>query len=294
MSPSPSPPPTPLVSPGWLAPRLRSPDLVILECSWYLPSAGQDAEEEYRSAHIPGALRLDLDLLSRRDTDLPHMLPTPGQFAAGMERLGIRQTDHVICYDGSGVNLSAARVWWMFRVFGHHTVAVLDGGFPMWASATRPVQRGVVHPVQSGYRVPSIDTSLVKDKADIERIVAGQDSATVVDCRPADRWRGEVDEPRVGLRRGHVEGGVNLPYTEFTDPATGLLLSPDGLRTLLASKGINPARPHVAMCGSGTSACVLALAIEVLRADDPGSIGAPVAIYDGSWSEWGRSTNGDR
>lgn len=287
-------PPTPLVSAGWLAPRLRSPDLVILECSWYLPSAGRDAEEEYHAAHLPGALRFDLDMLSARDTDLPHMLPTPGQFAAGMERLGIRQTDRVICYDGSGVNLSAARVWWMFRVFGHRDVAVLDGGFPMWASATRPVQRGVVHPVPSGYRVPSIDTTLVKDRSGMERIVAGLDLATVVDCRPAERWRGEVDEPRAGLRRGHVAGSLNLPYPELTDPATGLMFAPDRLRTLFAARGLDPARRLVAMCGSGTSACVLALAVEVLRADDPASVGAPVAIYDGSWSEWGRTISDDR
>jgi thiosulfate/3-mercaptopyruvate sulfurtransferase len=267
---------------------LRSPDLVILDCSWYLPSAGRDAEAEYRAAHLPGALRLDLDALSATDTDLPHMLPTPGHFAAAMEQLGIRRTDHVICYDGSGVNLSAARVWWMFRVFGHRGVAVLDGGFPNWASATRPVQRGVSRPARSGYPPPSVDTTLVKTRDDLMRIIAGENPATVADCRPAARWRGEADEPRPGLRKGRVEGSRNLPYTEFTDRATGLMLEPDRLRELLTGGGLDPARPIVAMCGSGTSACVLALAIEVLRADDSATVGPPVAIYDGSWSEWGR------
>ena len=288
MTSSPPSPTSPLVSAGWLAPKLRSPDLVILDCSWYLPTAGRDAEAEYRAAHLPGALRIDLDAVSASDTDLPHMLPTPGQFATAMEQLGIRRTDQVICYDGSGVNLSAARVWWMFRVFGHHAVAVLDGGFPMWASATRPVQRGVSRPVRSGYPVPSIDATLVRNRDDMLRILAGSDQATVVDCRPAARWSGEMDEPRAGLRKGNIAGSRNIPYTEFTDPATGLLLGPDQLRALFAANGMDPLRPKVAMCGSGTSACVLALAVEVLRVDDPAGVGPPVAIYDGSWSEWGR------
>lgn len=288
MTSSPPSPTSPLVSANWLAPKLRSPDLVILDCSWYLPSAGRDAEAEYRAAHLPGALRLDLDELSASDTDLPHMLPTSGQFAAAMEQLGIRRTDQVICYDGSGVNLSAARVWWMFRVFGHHAVAVLNGGFPMWASATRPVQRGASHPARSGYPVPAADKTLVRDRADILRILADGHHATLVDCRPAARWRGEMDEPRAGLRKGSIAGSRNIPHTEFTDPATGLMLEPDQLRGLFAANGMDPTQPNVAMCGSGTSACVLALAVEVLRADNPATVGPPVAIYDGSWSEWGR------
>ncbi len=283
--PSPYPP---LVSPGWLAPRLRTPDLVILDCSWYLPSAGRDADAEYRAAHIPGALRLDIDLLSARDTALPHMLPLPGQFAGAMEQLGIRRTDLVVCYDGSGVNISAARVWWMFRVFGHRDVAVLDGGFPMWASATRPVQRSATHPVRSGYPVPPVDTALIRSSADIAQIVAGQDPATVVDCRAAERWRGEVDEPRAGVRRGRIAGSRNIPYTDFTDPASGAMFEPERLRSLFRSAGIELSRPIVSLCGSGTSACVLALAVEVLRADDPAGVGPPVAIYDGSWAEWGK------
>jgi len=277
-----------LVPPVWLSSHLHEIDVVVLDCSWYLPGSGRDPELEYRSAHIPGALRFDIDAASDPDTDLPHMLPNPERFAALMEQLGIRRSDRVICYDGSGTNLSAARVWWMFRVFGHAAVAVLDGGFPAWVSATRPVQRNVAKRPPTGYPVPSIDQSLVRDRAGVERIVAGRDAAQVADCRPAPRFREEVDEPRPGVRRGHVPGSSNVPYAELTDPATGLLRSPAALHTLLAERGLDVAKPIMALCGSGTSACVLALAVEVIRESGSREVGAPVAIYDGSWAEWGR------
>lgn len=287
MSPLPSPLP-PLVSANWLSLHLKTPDLVVLDASWYLPTSGREPEAEYRAGHIPLAIRFDLDAVSNQATDLPHMLPTPEHFASAMEQLGIQPTDRIVCYDGSGVNLSAARVWWMFRVFGHHEASVLDGGFPHWASVTRPVQRGSVHRTRSGYRVPAVDPRLVVDKAAVERIVAGLDPGQLADCRPAARWLGEADEPRPGLRRGHVAGSRSTPFTELTDPDTGLMLAPAALRAYLAGRGLDPARRIVAMCGSGTSACALALAVEVLRADDPERVGPPVAIYDGSWAEWGQ------
>jgi thiosulfate/3-mercaptopyruvate sulfurtransferase len=280
-----------LVSPVWVASHLGDADLVVLDCSWYLPSSGRNADTEYQAAHIPGALRFDVDATSATDTDLPHMLPSAEQFAGTMERLGIRPTDRVICYDGSGVNLSAARVWWMFRVFGHRSAGVLDGGFRAWSAATRPVQRGTVRRESTGYPVSQVDPALVRNRAQVERLVAGDGTAQLADCRPAPRFRGEIDEPRPGLRRGHVPGSRNVPYSDLTDPATGLMRSPAALRALLAEQGLNVAQPIVALCGSGTSACALALAVEVIRESEARAVGPPVAIYDGSWSEWGRAGN---
>lgn len=277
-----------LVSPVWVASHLGDADLVVLDCSWYLPSSGRDADAEYQAAHIPRAMRFDLDAASDLTNDLPHMLPSADHFAAVLERLGIRPTDRVVCYDGSGVNLSAARVWWMFRVFGHRCVAVLDGGFPEWSAATRPVQRGTVRRESTGYPVPTVDTTLVRSMVQVERIVAGDDGAQLADCRPAPRFRGEIDEPRPGLRRGHIPGSRNVPYSELTDPATGLLRSPAALRALLAEQGLDVAQPIVALCGSGTSAGALALAVEVIRESGSRVVGPPVAVYDGSWAEWGR------
>lgn len=277
----------PLVSANWLTAHGHEPGNVVLDASFYLPAMGRDADAEYLAAHVPGAVRFDLDTASDPDSDLPHMLPSPARFAAIAERLGIRPEDRVICYDGSGVNLSAARAWWMFRVFGHQNVSVLDGGFGAWARETRPVQRGVVRRLPTGYRVPVVDRSLVRDRAEIARIVAGADAAQITDCRSTARFNGTEAEPRIGLRRGHIPGSANIPFTDFTNRVTRLFKSAAELRALFAERGLDLARPMVSSCGSGVTACTMALAVEVIRAADPAGVGAPVAVYDGSWAEWG-------
>lgn len=278
----------PLVSADRLGTMLGVPGVVIIDISWYLPASHRDADAEYRAAHIPGAIRVPLDDLCAPDSDLPHMLPTPEQFAATCERHGIGPRHQLVLYDGSGTNLSAARGWWTFRVFGHAAVTVLDGGIRAWAGATRPIQIGLQRRPRTGYPVPRVDSALVVDKAEVDRIAAGEQEGQLVDCRSAARFAGEVDEPRPGLRRGHIPGSANIPYDEFTNPQTGLLFSVPVLKEMFAARGLDLTRRLVASCGSGTSACVLALAVEVIRAAEPGVVGPPVAIYDGSWSEWGR------
>lgn len=278
----------PLVSADWLAARLGDPSLAILDASWYLPSAGRDPEAEFRAAHIPGAQRFDIDSVRDTATPLPHMLPTPERFAAVLEELGIGPAHHVIVYDGSGTNLSAARVWWMFRVFGHARVSVLDGGFSGWAGATRPVQRTVTRRPRTGYPVPTRVAGLVADRERVAAVVAGTDPARLVDARSPERFNGEVDEPRPGLRRGHIPGSANLPYAVLTNPETGHLFEAATLREMFLATGLDPERPIIATCGSGVSACSIALAQEVIRASDPEHAGPPVAVYDGSWAEWGQ------
>jgi thiosulfate/3-mercaptopyruvate sulfurtransferase len=279
----------PLISADRLGTMLGAPGVVIVDASWYLPAAGRDPEAEYAAAHIPGAIRLSLDVLSDPQSPLPHMLPTPGHFAQVCEAHGIGPRHFLVVYDGSGVNLSAARVWWTFRVFGHQAVTVLDGGLRSWAAATRPIQVGVQRRLRTGYPVPEIDRRLVVDRATIERIVAGTEPGRLVDCRSAPRFRGEEGEPRPGLRRGHIAGSANIPFTEFTNPDTGLLFSVPVLKEIFAARGLDLHQRLVASCGSGVSACVMALAVETIRAADPGAVGPPVAIYDGSWAEYGKS-----
>jgi thiosulfate/3-mercaptopyruvate sulfurtransferase len=267
----------PLVSTAWLAERLGRPALRVLDASWHLPTQARDAAAEYAAGHIPGALFFDLDKVSDRATSLPHMLPAAGSFADAMSELGLADGDDIVVYDATGTNLSAARAWWMFRVFGHARVALLDGGLGKWRREGRPLERGVVT-LPRGRLSARLDRRLVRD-LDAMRANLERGTEQVVDMRPAGRFAGTDPEPRPGLRGGHVPGSRSLPYTELV-AGDGTLLPADALRRRLAAAGIDPARPIVATCGSGTSACTLIHALHVLGHDG-------AALYDGAWTEWG-------
>jgi thiosulfate/3-mercaptopyruvate sulfurtransferase len=272
----PSFPPDFLVSTGWLGERLYRPELVILDASWYLPATGRDAQVEYRAGHIPGARYFDLDLASDTASSLPHTLPDEAGFAAYVGSLGVGNDSAIVAYDGSGSNLSAARIWWMFRAFGHRGVALLDGGVGKWRSEGRPLTGGDEKPSPREYRA-SFDGSQVCTLAQVEAVLAAR-TAQVVDVRSAPRFQGTAPEPRPGLPSGHMPGAINLPYTELVHP-DGTLLPVGELRTRLEAAGLRLDRPIVATCGSGTSACTLLHALSRLGVDSG-------ALYDGSWSEW--------
>lgn len=266
-----------LVSTAWLAQRLGRPGLRLLDASWYLPTAGRDAAAEYGADHIPGALYFDLDAVSDHASPLPHMLPEPAAFARAMSALGLHDGDDLVVYDGSGTNISAARAWWTFRVFGHPRVAVLDGGLPKWRREGRPLQPGTVH-LPPGRFSAAFDRAAVRDLAAV-RLLATEPVEQIVDMRSAGRFAGTEAEPRAGLRGGHIPGSRNLPFNELV-AADGTLLPADALRRRIEAAGIDASRSVVATCGSGTSACTLILALHLLGHDR-------VALYDGSWAEWG-------
>lgn len=268
----------PLVTTAWLASRLHEPHVRAVDASWYLPSAGRDAAAEFAAGHVPGAVRFELDEVSDPDTPLPHMLPTAERFADAMRRLGLDDDDMIVVYDGSGVNLSAPRAWWMFRVFGHEQVAVLDGGFGAWTREGRPTEAGPAMARPPGNFTARLDPARVLDASDVRGLVESGD-AQLVDARSAGRFAGTDPEPRPGLRGGHIPGSRNVPFTTLVGP-DGRLVSPDELRRLFAAAGLDPARRTVASCGSGVTACAVVLALEVLGAP-------PAAVYDGSWTEWG-------
>jgi thiosulfate/3-mercaptopyruvate sulfurtransferase len=248
-----------------------------VDASWYLPGSGRDAAAAYKAGHIPGAVFFDLDGVSDQQSPLPHMLPSAADFAARMSTLGLNDSDTLVIYDGSGVNLSAARVWWMFRIFGHDRVAVLDGGMAKWRSEHRAIDKGEVT-LPAGIFTASLDTGAVRDLAAIRANLVNR-SEQLVDVRSAGRFEGVEPEPRPGLRSGHVPGSINLPFTQLVSP-DGTMLPPETLRHRLAEAGIDLNRPVVATCGSGTSACALVLGLH--------SIGhTQTAVYDGAWSEWG-------
>ncbi len=270
--------PLPIVVPTeWLAPKLGTPGLRVIDASWYLPGSGRAPAAEYAAAHIPGAIFFDIDANSDRESSLPHMLPREAEFAEAMGRLGLSDSDDIVVYDGSGVNLSAARVWWTFRTFGHSRTAVLDGGFGKWRREHRPTEQGIVT-LPPGRFSARLDRTAVRDLASVQANIHKQ-VEQLVDARSAGRFAGVEPEPRPGLRRGHIPGSVNLPFTDLVRP-DGTLLPAEELRRRLAGAGIDLARPVVATCGSGTSACAVVLGLNVIGH-------TRVAVYDGAWAEWG-------
>jgi len=266
----------PVVTTEWLAGHLGAADLRVVDGTWHMPQAGRDARAEFEDAHIPGAVFFDIDAIADRTTSLPHMLPSAEAFAAAVGGLGIGSGDRVVVYDGRGV-VSAARVWWTFRAFGHDAVAVLDGGLRTWRAEGRPVERGAAAPARRAFTA-RLRPELVRDVEGMRADVASR-AVQVLDARSAGRFAGTEPEPRAGLRGGHIPGSLNLPY-ETLYQADGTLRPPDELRAAITAAGIDLGRPVVTSCGSGVTASVLALALYLVGRPD-------AAVYDGSWSEWG-------
>jgi thiosulfate/3-mercaptopyruvate sulfurtransferase len=267
-----------LVTTEWLADRLGRPGLRVVDGSMYLPDSGRDAGSEYTEAHVPGAVFLDLEATSDPRSSLPHMMPSAAEFAQRMKSLGLDDADDIVVYDGSGTNLSAARVWWMFRVFGHSRVAVLDGGLGKWLGEKRLVESGMVTLPPGRFSASPPPDGSVRSLEEVRRAV-GSSTEQIVDMRSAERFVATRPEPRPGLRGGHIPGSLNLPYHELVGEG-GTVLPPEALRQRIATAGIDPSRPVIATCGSGVSACALIHALHLLGHDES-------ALYDGAWAEWG-------
>jgi thiosulfate/3-mercaptopyruvate sulfurtransferase len=268
--------PQTLVSTEWLAAHMGAPDLRVLDGSWHMPDTGRDPRAEFAQAHIPGAQFFDIDEIADTTSALPHMLPSAEKFVSRVRAMGIGDGHQVVVYDTAGL-FSAARVWWMFRVFGHRAVAVLDGGLPKWLAEGRPVDDAVPMPRDRHFTARK-DLSLVRDVTQVAGAVK-LGAEQILDARSPERFRGEVPEPRPGLRSGHIPGAINVHYRTLLRE-DGTMKDLQGLREAFAAAGVDLARPMVNSCGSGVTACILALAqarLGVQRA----------AVYDGSWSEWG-------
>lgn len=269
----------PIVTADWLRAQIGAADLKIIDASWRLPGQG-DAIEAHRAAHIPGAVFFPLDEIADRTTDLPHMLPAPDAFAAAVGAMGVRESDRVVVYDDKGL-FSAPRVWWTFRAMGHERVAVLDGGLPAWIRAGGETSAEIAEPAPVPY-LPRPDRACVCD-ADAVRAAIISGAAEIVDARPADRFSGAAAEPRPGLRAGHMPGAKSLPFTRLLGDAGGLA-SPADIAAAFAAADVDLAKPVVASCGSGVTAAVLYLALDIIGHEQH-------AVYDGSWAEWGDERN---
>ena len=276
MTPSPTDDPKTLVSTAWLAAHRADPDLRLIDASWYLPDAGRNARAEYAAAHIPGARFFDIDEITDHRSALPHMAPPPEKFISRLRAMGIGDGHQVVIYDGSGL-FSAARVWWTFRLMGKTDVAVLDGGLPKWRAEGREIE-DMPPIVRDRHMTVSRQNHLVKDVTQVAH-AAKLGEAEIIDARGAPRFKGEVPEPRPGLRSGHIPGAKNVPYSTLLN-TDGTMKSPEALRSLFEAAGVNLTKPAITSCGSGVTAAILSLALERIGHRNH-------ALYDGSWAEWG-------
>lgn len=267
----------PLVSTQWLSAELGKPDLVVFDATKYLPNENKDGRALFLTGHIPGAQYFDIDEIADPDTDLPHMVPTPGRFARLLGALGVGNDSRVVFYDQKGLS-SAARGWWMMGLFGHDNAAVLDGGLPKWLQEGRAVSS--VAPVPAVVKMfrPDFRPMRLRGIGDVLANV-GTQTELVLDARTAGRFAATAPEPRAGMRGGHIPGSVNLPFTDllnqdqtFAPPAT--------LRARFAAVGVDGSRPVVTSCGTGVTAAILTLGLRLSGLPEG-------AVYDGSWTEWG-------
>lgn len=265
-----------VVSADWLQSELGAKDLRILDASFYLPAQKRDADAEYASGHIPGAIRFDQDKIADHSTNLSHMVPSPEFFAAEVGKLGISETDRIVVYDGPGM-FASPRVWWLFHiVMGARNVFVLDGGLDGWKAEGRPLETGLpafepatFKPNFNGARVVALDEM---------REIVDSHSLQIADARSAGRFAASEPEPREGMRSGHMPGAKSLPSGVFA--TNGKFKSLPELRGTIEKAGIDLEKPVVTTCGSGITAAIITLALESLGHGSN-------RLYDGSWSEWG-------
>lgn len=271
--------PEALVSTDWLEQHLNAPDVHVVDATYYLPNDDRDGAEEYSYRHIPGAVFFDIDDVCDSDVDLPHMLPSPEKFSSKVRKLGLGDGTRIVVYDSSGGFMAACRVWWMFRVFGHKDVAVLNGGLPKWMREKRPVNDDEVHP-QPRHFTASTNNMLVKNLSQMTRNLKDK-RFQVIDARSEGRFAGIDHEPRPTEKRGHIPGSLNLPFTALLNAKDNYTFkTADEIQAAFDAAGVDLKKPMATNCGSGVTAAVTAFALYLLGHEE-------VPVYDGSWAEWG-------
>ncbi len=265
----------PLVTPAWLAGRLDDPKTKVLDAT--LPRVGVvppiDTHARYIAQHIPGAIFFDIEKLSDHSTPLPHMLPKAEEFSRSMSELGVSDAMDIVIYEQEGV-FSAPRAWWMLRTFGASNVFLLDGGLRAWIAAGLLTESGEIHSAPATYEA-RFNPNAVRGFEQIEQLILRH--GQILDARSAGRFSGASPEPRPGLSSGHMPGAVSVPFTELVED--GRLKSVEELRELFSAKGVKIERPITTTCGSGVTAAVIALGLEIIGGQD-------VSLYDGSWAEY--------
>ncbi|MCR6733487.1 MAG: sulfurtransferase [Afipia sp.] len=270
--------PEALVSTEWLAEHLLDPDVRILDCTWHHASTNLDGRTQYRGRHLPGSVHFDIDHVADKSNPLPHMLPNAADFAKKVGLLGIGDGDRVIVYDRLCGGAAAARVWWMFRVFGHDNVVLLDGGYGKWIKEKLPADMSMVRPEPRSFSA-TYNSALVRTLGEMrDNLATG--AAQVIDGRGPGKFNGTQEDVFPFKKLGHIPNAINIPWADLIHPDTGEFLTPDALAARFAAATIDLERPIVTTCASGITSCVVALALYLLGHKT-------AAVYDGSWAEWG-------
>jgi thiosulfate/3-mercaptopyruvate sulfurtransferase len=270
--------PEALVSTEWLAEHLSDPDVRILDCTWHHASTNLDGRTQYRGRHLPGSVHFDVDHVADKSNPLPHMLPNAADFAKKVGLLGIGDGNRVIVYDRLCGGAAAARVWWMFRVFGHDNVALLDGGYGKWIKEKLPADMSMVRPEPRSFSA-TYNSALVRTLGEMrDNLSTG--AAQVIDARGPGKFNGTQEDVFPFKKLGHIPNAINIPWADLIHPDAGEFLTPDALAARFAAATIDLERPIVTTCASGITSCVVALALYLLGHKT-------AAVYDGSWAEWG-------
>ena len=267
-----------LVDTDWLEKNVNQ--VKVIDCSWHMPAENRNAEEEFNNEHIPNAIFFDLDKNSKNNTDLPHMLPSLDDWNKIVSNLGISKDDQIIIYDNSNV-ISSCRCWYNFIYFGHDPklVSVLNGGLRKWKQENKKISNEIVRFSKTNYEGKEL-ISLVKDKNKIDLNISEKEFV-VVDARSKERFEGKVPDPRKNVRSGSIPNSICLPFVEVINKDFSFK-NEEELKSLFNNTFRNPMDKPVFSCGSGVTACVLALAYSLVNANY-----LPV-IYDGSWAEYGK------
>ena len=250
-------------------------NIIVLDASWYLPNQERNAYEEYKKSHIPHALYFDIDKVCNIESDLPHTVPTESQFINNMEELGVNNKNHIILYSHDGIGTSP-RAWWLFKLFGHKNISILNGGLIAWLNINGENSITIPKVLKSTY-IAKINKKLLATNSDVIDSL-NKNEHQIVDARSIGRFKGTEEEPRPGLQKGHIPNSINIPFNLFLN--NGYFLEQEKIIDILNNNNFNFNKNIISTCGSGVTACVLAFALELIGKNN-------WQVYDGSWSEWG-------